>query len=60
MITARISQAYRQRNRFVLTGRNEITAIPSLLDEIDIEDAAVSIDAIGCQRSIAQQITGRK
>jgi predicted transposase YbfD/YdcC len=39
---------------------NEITAIPSLLDEIDIEDAVVSIDAIGCQRSIAQQITAKK
>ncbi|GHS96154.1 hypothetical protein FACS189421_00710 [Bacteroidia bacterium] len=36
---------------------NEITAIPSLLDEIDIEDAVVSIDAIGCQRSIVTERT---
>jgi hypothetical protein len=36
---------------------NEITAIPSLIDELDITDAAVSIDAIGGQREIATQIT---
>jgi predicted transposase YbfD/YdcC len=36
---------------------NEITAIPSLIDELDITDAAVSIDAIGCQRETASQIT---
>jgi predicted transposase YbfD/YdcC len=36
---------------------NEITAIPTLIDELDITDAVVSIDAIGCQRDIAAQIT---
>jgi predicted transposase YbfD/YdcC len=36
---------------------NEITAIPSLIEELDITDAVVSIDAIGCQREIATQIT---
>jgi predicted transposase YbfD/YdcC len=35
---------------------NEITAIPLLLEELDITDAVVSIDAIGCQREIAAQI----
>jgi len=39
---------------------NEITAIPALLDEIDIEEAVVSIDAIGCQRSIVEQIKRKK
>jgi len=35
---------------------NEITAIPNLLDMIDIEDHVVSIDAMGCQKNIAQKI----
>ena len=35
---------------------NEITAIPVLLDEIDFEDAVITIDAAGCQKNIAQQI----
>ncbi|OAV70821.1 Transposase [Bacteroidales bacterium Barb6] len=39
---------------------NEITAIPCLIEEPDIEDAAVSIDAIGCQRDIAGRIVEKK
>ena len=35
---------------------NEITAIPELLDELDIEGDVVTIDSMGCQRSIAQKI----
>lgn len=35
---------------------NEITAIPELLDAIDLEDAVVTIDAMGCQKEIAQKI----
>ena len=35
---------------------NEITAIPELLALLDLRDATVSIDAMGCQREIAQQI----
>jgi hypothetical protein len=35
---------------------NKITAIPALIDETDITDALVSIDAIGCQRDIAAKI----
>lgn len=35
---------------------NEIVAIPKLLDNIDIEGAVVSIDAIGTQVNIAQKI----
>lgn len=38
---------------------NEITAIPELLETIDIADAVVSIDAMGTQRRIAEQIRGR-
>lgn len=35
---------------------NEITAIPKLIDKIDIKNAVISIDAMGCQRAIATKI----
>lgn len=35
---------------------NEITAIPKLLKMLDIKGLTVTIDAIGCQKVIAQQI----
>lgn len=35
---------------------NEITAIPKLLDMIDIKDAVITIDAMGCQTKIAEKI----
>ncbi len=35
---------------------NEITAIPKLLDLLTIKGATVTIDAIGCQRKIAEKI----
>jgi predicted transposase YbfD/YdcC len=35
---------------------NEITAIPQLLDSIDIKGCIISIDAMGCQKKIAQKI----
>lgn len=35
---------------------NEITAIPALLRMLDLRGATVSIDAMGCQRTIAAQI----
>ena len=39
---------------------NEISAIPELIDELDVEGATISIDAIGCQVSIAQKIRQAK
>ena len=39
---------------------NEITAIPELLDKIDIQGAVVSIDAMGCQKEIAEKIISKK
>ena len=36
---------------------NEITAIPQLLEILDLTGCIVTIDAIGCQRAIADQIT---
>jgi predicted transposase YbfD/YdcC len=35
---------------------NEITAIPRLLDLLDLEDCVVTIDAAGCQKDIAARI----
>ncbi len=35
---------------------NEITAIPLLLGALDLTDATVTIDAMGCQTAIAQQL----
>ena len=35
---------------------NEITAIPRLLELLDLKGAIISIDAMGCQKSIAKQI----
>jgi predicted transposase YbfD/YdcC len=35
---------------------NEITAIPELLGLLDVRGALVSIDALGCQKAIAQKI----
>jgi predicted transposase YbfD/YdcC len=39
---------------------NEIVAIPALLDMMAIEGAVVTIDAMGCQRSIAKKIIDKK
>jgi predicted transposase YbfD/YdcC len=36
---------------------NEIVAIPKLLELLDLRDSVVTIDAMGCQRQIAAQIT---
>lgn len=35
---------------------NEITAIPELLDMIDVEGSTITIDAMGCQKTIAEKI----
>jgi predicted transposase YbfD/YdcC len=39
---------------------NEITAIPALLDLLQIKGATVSIDAMGCQKEIAAAIVGKE
>lgn len=54
--------AYAAQARLVLTqaivdGKtNEITVIPDLLSCLDLKGAVVTIDAMGCQKSIAQDI----
>ena len=38
---------------------NEITAIPQLLEALDLHGALVTIDAMGCQKAIAKKIVER-
>ena len=58
--------AFAARQRLVLgqvkvaDKSNEIVAIPALLRMLVIEGAIVTIDAMGCQRDIAQQILDQK
>lgn len=58
--------AFAARQRLVLgqvkvaEKANEIVAIPKLLEMLAIEGAIVSIDAMGCQRAIAQKIIDKK
>ena len=40
----------------VMSKSNEITAIPTLLDILDIEGAIITIDAMGTQKKIADKI----
>ena len=39
---------------------NEITAIPELLNLLDIENSIITLDAMGCQRDIAKLIIKKK
>ena len=39
---------------------NEITAIPELLDVLDLEGDVVTLDAMGCQSGIAEKIREKK
>lgn len=58
--------AFAARQRLVLgqvkvaEKANEIVAIPKLLEMMDIEGAIITIDAMGCQRAIAQKIVDQK
>ncbi len=61
-----IVSAFASRQRLVLgqtkvaEKSNEIIAIPKLLDMLVIEGAIITIDAMGCQRGIAQKIMDKK
>jgi Transposase DDE domain len=39
---------------------NEITAIPTLLEMLELEDCIVTIDALGCQTEIAAKIVEKE
>jgi predicted transposase YbfD/YdcC len=57
--------AWAARQRLVLgqeavdTKSNEIVAIPLLLERLELTGALVTIDAMGCQRDIAEKIRAR-
>ena len=57
--------AWASRQRLVLgqefceEKENEITAIPRLLERLELKGALVTIDAMGCQNAIAQAITAK-
>ena len=36
---------------------NEITAVPELIDRLDLEGHTVSLDAMGCQKAIARKLS---
>lgn len=63
---AHIVTAFAARQRLVLAQvkvdakSNEITAIPALIGMIDMTGAIVTIDAMGCQRLISEQIVEKK
>src|ERR687885_1267041 len=38
---------------------NEITAVPELLDQLALENSIVTLDAMGCQTTIAERILAR-
>lgn len=40
--------------------KNEITVIPELLKKLCIEGAIITLDAMGCQKYIAEQIIEQK
>ena len=58
--------AWAAENRLVLgqiktdEKSNEITAIPELLQRLDLHGCIVTIDAMGCQKAIAEQIIDQK
>ena len=58
--------AWASANNLVLAQRkvddksNEITAIPKLLAALELSGTVVTIDAMGCQRSIAEKIVAKK
>jgi predicted transposase YbfD/YdcC len=57
LVSAWATEAGMTLGQLAVDGKsNEITAIPKLLELLDVKGALVSIDAIGCQKAIAAQI----
>ncbi len=60
LVSAWATQANLTLGQVAVDGKsNEITAIPRLLELLDLHGALVTIDAIGCQKEIAKQIAAR-
>jgi predicted transposase YbfD/YdcC len=57
LVSAWATQANLTLAQVAVDGKsNEITAIPQLLELLDLSGALVTIDAIGCQKAIARQV----
>lgn len=57
LVSAWATQANLTLGHVAVDGKsNEITAIPRLLELLDLNGALVTIDAIGCQKAIAKQV----
>jgi predicted transposase YbfD/YdcC len=57
LVSAWATQANLTLGQVAVEGKsNEITAIPALLELLDLKGALVSIDAMGCQKAIAKKI----
>ncbi len=57
LVSAWASQAHLSLGQVATDQKsNEITAIPRLLELLDVHGALVTIDAMGCQKEIAKQI----
>ena len=60
LVSAWASKANLSLGEVAVEGKsNEIKAIPELLKLLDLKGALVTIDAIGCQKAIAQQIVDK-
>src|SRR5579859_2355516 len=57
LVSAWAAQAQVTLGQVAVDGKsNEITAIPKLLELLDLRGALLTVDAIGCQKKIARQI----
>jgi predicted transposase YbfD/YdcC len=60
VVSAWATQAQVSLGQVAVEGKgNEITAIPKLLELLDLDGALVTIDAIGCQKGIAKKVVDR-
>lgn len=60
LVSAWATQAHLSLGQVAVADQsNEITAIPELLAMLELRGALVSIDAMGCQKAIAEQVLAR-
>jgi predicted transposase YbfD/YdcC len=57
VVSAWATQAQVSLGQVAVEGKgNELTALPRLLELLDLDGALVTIDALGCQKAVAQKI----
>ena len=61
LVSAWAAQSQISLGQLVVEGKsNEITAIPRLLELVDVRGAVVTIDAMGCQKDMARTVRQRQ